>query len=551
MLNLIKKYKFVILFILILLFFICINNNVNASSFTSLDGNVYQFNITDRTITDYCIFEYSNGNIYLYDLSSYEYKDLKEIVIETTDYTFFFKGNKDNYHSRPYYPLYKYDKSINNFKLISDKAYRIEELCSINCLYSTMSIYLAKDTTKLNKIGYLYKEGYSSSLFYLEYDEKLNSYVVCTKWANVYKDSSYEDMHSYYFKINPSEVPTDFDIKTCLDNGWTDMRTNDIGPGLEYDCTDEYYDNITTKEELMGINFRCRLQIIDYGTYYFCCYNYKKDEQDDSKKFSYNIVRFVFNEEGNSYIETLDKNTNTWTNRTNIDIDTNISLKNNFNMYVIYDNYSAIIYSNYFKYDDRYVYTVTYSYDGVSYIDDMLTENYGVDTANNEAGYYRYYKEVTENRTYYFRLQIFDPENNGALVDTKYIEVVVDGDFYLNQTFEDIDYYRKSAVYRILKKKLGILFYPIDVTFEFFERLSKIEMQEPSISVPTIREYFTQAIIINGFTFSLNDVLQNETINQVYNIYLMFVDFIIYCLLFRLLYKVFKEFFNVGGLFNG
>lgn len=540
MLSIIKKYKFILLFVLILLLFICINNNVSAKSISfNYNGTTYTGELPPDT-ADYVISYLDYNYLTLHITTSAECVGAK--LLERTYGLYLVFKNKSNI----------YNNDVTEETCLSERRYTINLNSSNNTFtlsyrqsgydghFSSFSnkehyiVYSDVDVYDSNNNVIHNNDEDSANPFYLEYNESINSYVVYSRWHEVANRGLYKYFN--FYQDNPINPPQTFNNDLKDIEGWINMQSdNGIGPGAEFLIDDVNSDNIDEQR------WRDGLQIIDYGTYYFCEYLPLSVNKD------YRIMKFVFDEDGNCYTYNYDKTTGNWNSVETIE---NISFSD-FSMHVVYDNYSAIIYSNFFRYDDRYVYTVSYSYDGVNYSDDILSEDYGVDIANNKAGHYRYYKEVTENRTYYFRLQVFDPENNGSIVDTKYVEVVVNGNFYLGETFENIDYYRKSAVYRILKNKLGILFYPIDVTFEFFERLSKIETKEPSITVPTVREYFTQAVIINGFTFSLNDVLQNETINQVYNIYLMFVDFIIYCLLFGLLYKVFKEFFNVGGLFNG
>lgn len=538
MFSKIKKYRILLIFIFIMFLF-CLFSKIfaiNSFSFKTISGELY--NVTfNKDISKYAIAEYGDGEIYLFDFSTYSGYD--EIVFETTRKTYFFAGTHENYisiNSRVNCDIYKFNKNSSSFSFVTNY-FRCDNEKKLNILYSNINIYLAKDSTGLNKIGYINNITYS---FYLEYNENLKSYVVYSQWYGITDNELYS--HQHYYKINPTSEPTSFNKDTYDLEGWLNMEgsENEIGPGAEFNEENDKIDMDVEK-----VRWRVGLKIIDYGTYYFVHYLPLSDNKD------YEIVKFVITEDGQAYTETLNKNSSSWSNKQNItEISTIRENITSFNMYAIYDSYSAIIYSNYFRFDDRYTYTVSISYDNLNYSDDMLIDIYG-HIPDEKAGYYRFYKEVTENRTYYFRLRVFDPETGGSLIDTKYTTVVVNGNFYLGSTIDDVSSYRKSAVYKLLKNKLGILFYPIDIIFEFFERLSKVEFGEPSISVPTVREYFTGAVIINGFTFNLNSVLQNDTINQVYNIYLMFVDFIIYILIFGFLYKVFREFFNIGGLFNG
>lgn len=527
-----NKHKFIILFMFLFILFLFFSNKVEASteeySYTynstnyivrfGNDGTINTFFVICNKTTgvpERFIYHYSNNNF------KYYYNEQGNLVIQ--------KMNNDCYY-------YLNPKKINNttYSMEWGGFTRSDLTIDINnstICYSSKPI-LHKDTNT----DLFSKE----ETFKLEYNESLKSYVVYSQWYGITDNELYA--HQHYYQINPTSEPTFFNKDTYDLEGWLNMEgsENEIGPGAEFNEENDKVDMDVEK-----VRWRVGLKIIDYGIYYFVHYLPLSDNKD------YEIVKFVITEDGEAYTETRNKNSSSWSNKQNItEIATIRENITSFNMYVIYDSYSAIIYSNYFRYDDRYTYTVSISYDNLNYSEDMLIDIYE-HIPDEKAGYYRFYKEVTENRTYYFRLRVFDPETGGSLIDTKYTTVVVNGNFYLGGTVDDVNSYRKSSIYKLLKNKLGILFYPIDITFEFFERLSKVEFGEPSIAVPTIREYFTGAVIINGFTFNLNSVLQNDTINQVYNIYLMFVDFIIYILIFGFLYKVFKEFFNIGGLFNG
>ena len=108
-------------------------------------------------------------------------------------------------------------------------------------------------------------------------------------------------------------------------------------------------------------------------------------------------------------------------------------------------------------------------------------------------------------------------------------------------------FYKNTNTMQYFRKTLGIVFYPVEMMFDFFNRLENIQTQEPTITVPDIKEPFTDTVFIKGFTFSLNDVLENENIAYVYNIYLYFTDFILYSLLFVFFMKIFKTYSHFDG----
>lgn len=563
MLNILKKYKFIILFVLILLFFICINNNVSAKSisFTYKD-NLYTGEIPDEA-TFYAITKqneiYNNSErLWLnYTTSStcvgakllngsykrtlyFVFKDKDNIKNNTIEGNTCLNEVRNDIILDTTNKTFTYSRCNSGYNGFSDSLWPYTGVISSNVNVYDSSNNIIHNADKTHSVP-----------FYLEYNSTLDSYVVYSNWYDIIEDSSSDNMHRNYFQSNPSKVPSYFDIKTRDIDGWLSMEgENKIGPGMEVNCTDEYYNNITTKEELEGIKWRDGLQIIDYGTYYFCCYNIGTD-----KSSNYEIVRFVINENGNSYVETLEDNSMVnWINKTNIDTNIDNDLKNNINKQNSYDYFkvfysedyeSANIYTNWFLSDSQYHYVVDYSMDNVRFNDDANIEEY-----TNVVDYFRYSINVYENGTYYIRLRIYDSENENSLVTTKIIQIKIRAigviDYRSSDT--DVEYMlNNNTVYKFLKKNLGALFYPIDLLFDFFNRLDRIDTVQPTIVVPTVREYFTNTVIINGFTYDLNSVLQNETFAEIYNIYLNFVDFILFITVSYHLYKVLKEFINFGG----
>lgn len=81
--------------------------------------------------------------------------------------------------------------------------------------------------------------------------------------------------------------------------------------------------------------------------------------------------------------------------------------------------------------------------------------------------------------------------------------------------------------------RLGFLWTPFDFINDFLNRfLNDNLFNEPTIVVSDIYEPFTNKLFFKGFTFNFNTLCENETFNNLYNIYLFIVDFIIYvCLI--------------------
>lgn len=557
MLDILKKYRFIILFVLVLLFFICINNNVSAKSisFTYKD-NLYTGELPPETV-NYVISYLDYNYLTLHITTSSECVGAK--LLERTYGLYLVFKDKGNINNN----------DITEKTCLSERRYTINldssnKTFTLSYRQSGYDGYFSSSTRKEHYIISSDIDVYNSSNniihntdkthsvpFYLEYNSTLESYVVYSNWYDVIEQNS-NNMHLNYFQSNPLTVPSYFILETRDIEGWISMEgENEIGPGLEYNYTDEYINNITTKEELQGVKWRNGLQIVDYGTYYFCCYNYNTAD----KKGDCEIVRFVINENGNSYFETLEDNSMVnWINKTNIDANIDKDLKDNINKQNSYDYFkvfysedyeSANIYTNWFLSDSEYSYVVDYSMDNVHFNDEVMIEEY-----TDVVDYFRYSINVYQNGTYYIRLCIYNSNNEESLVCTKTIQVKIRSigvnDYRSDDT--DVEYRLKNnSIYKFLKINLGALFYPIDLLFDFLTRLDRIDTVQPTIVVPTVREYFTNTVIINGFTYDLNSVLQNETFAQVYDIYLNFVDFILFIAISYHLYKVLKEFINFGG----
>lgn len=92
--------------------------------------------------------------------------------------------------------------------------------------------------------------------------------------------------------------------------------------------------------------------------------------------------------------------------------------------------------------------------------------------------------------------------------------------------------------------KLGFIFYPFQFFMNFFDRLLNIEFTEPIISIPDIKEPFSDEILIHAVEFNFNSLLEDERINTAHNYYLMFVDVILIIGFINLLKNKFEEVTN-------
>lgn len=534
MLEKLRKYKFILAFLLFISFLL-INNKVNASTNINFEynGQTYSTVCPVDNITNYVITVDTANNFYLsftdcneinicYCITKYEYGR------DTTSIRYKYKNGD---HATEYrYKLNGLNWVYSNSGWDGYSKYTLKDF-----VQTTIDVYDA------NCNNIIHNSDISAvNPFYLEYNESLKSYVVYSQWYGITDNELYA--HQHYYQINPSSAPIAFVSNIRDFEGWSNMEgeENFIGPGAEFNEENEKVDMDVEK-----VRWRVGMQILDYGTYYFCHYLPLSDNKD------YEIVKFVITETGEAYTETRNNNSSSWSNKQNIteistirDNITNLNSYDNFEVFYT-ENYSnAFIYTNWFLSDNNYIYKVDYSTDEVNWNDSMNVEEY-----TSTFDYFRYTLDVVNNGSYYIRLIILN-SNDNSIVKTKVIRIDIRNIGVANYDSNDSNVayaLKNNFVYHFFKNSLGALFYPVDILFDFLDRIDKIGTSNPTIVVPTVREYFTGAVIINGFTFSLDDVLENETFANVYTIYLNVVDFILFMALVSYIYNVFKDFTNFGG----
>ena len=92
--------------------------------------------------------------------------------------------------------------------------------------------------------------------------------------------------------------------------------------------------------------------------------------------------------------------------------------------------------------------------------------------------------------------------------------------------------------------RLGFLWSPFDITIQVLNKIVNINFSEPIIYIPDINEPFTNTKLISSYTFRFNDLLNNDDFSNVYDVYLLVCDAIIYLGLMILAYKKIKEVFK-------
>ena len=76
----------------------------------------------------------------------------------------------------------------------------------------------------------------------------------------------------------------------------------------------------------------------------------------------------------------------------------------------------------------------------------------------------------------------------------------------------------------------GILYYPIDLLVDFFNRVGSIDESSAVIKVPQFNISFMgyQATVIQEYNFDFNILLTNDTLKKLHDMYLVFVDILLW-----------------------
>ena len=98
-----------------------------------------------------------------------------------------------------------------------------------------------------------------------------------------------------------------------------------------------------------------------------------------------------------------------------------------------------------------------------------------------------------------------------------------------------------------LSKRLGALYYPVDIVVEFLNRVANLNESGTAVISGDGFE-FMGAKVIPAFSYDLNSLLTNDTLKNIHNIYLTVVDVIFYLCLVLLAKNTFVDIF--GGKYD-
>lgn len=89
--------------------------------------------------------------------------------------------------------------------------------------------------------------------------------------------------------------------------------------------------------------------------------------------------------------------------------------------------------------------------------------------------------------------------------------------------------------------RLGFLSYPLQLVVNILNKILTINFDEPIINIPEIREPFTNEVFVSKTSFNFNDLLTNDTLKSVHDIYLIIVDAVVIFALVNLAKNKFEE----------
>lgn len=83
--------------------------------------------------------------------------------------------------------------------------------------------------------------------------------------------------------------------------------------------------------------------------------------------------------------------------------------------------------------------------------------------------------------------------------------------------------------------------YPLELIINILNKILDINFSEPIINIPEITEPFTETTLISETNFNFNTLLENQTLKNVHDIYLIIVDAVLIFAFVNLLKKKMEE----------
>lgn len=134
---------------------------------------------------------------------------------------------------------------------------------------------------------------------------------------------------------------------------------------------------------------------------------------------------------------------------------------------------------------------------------------------------------TSENTTYYFVMYDYNKQQYSTVssLNCNFIKMNEYSDKVQEVVKEEKN--RFNELVEFFKERFGFLTYPFEFIADLLNRILNIEYEEPIIKIPKLYIPMTDNLIFSGYEYNFNTILENGAIANIYDIYLIAVDFII------------------------
>lgn len=126
----------------------------------------------------------------------------------------------------------------------------------------------------------------------------------------------------------------------------------------------------------------------------------------------------------------------------------------------------------------------------------------------------------------------------------KLVELIINGlkSLFIPEDGFFSDYFTELKDW--FSERFGFLWAPFDFIIDLLTRIVNINFSEPVFSIPDINEPFTGHKLISAIDFNFNDLLENQALKTVHDIYLLIVDGGIVFALYKITREKIEEVFT-------
>lgn len=373
----------------------------------------------------------------------------------------------------------------------------------------------------VSNADYYLKNGYleilTNSIFFTE-EELFNSIVRCNTTITdnstgdvIYEGNEYIDKFSLELYLEPSNqtvnVPIVIHTQSFSDKGI--MKYS-----LEYSSDNKTWSNAHMRSFSTGEghdHYQFYVEVSENGFYYFRLFN------PDTGEYIYKdieVSNIVVNQDNvNNYIDGVFSPT-PFLSYDYIDENNIVITSQKFfgdEWLQLECSYAKDISSEDLEDESKWTNVSTRSYDDT--LTNTTTYQFYLNVSNSEGTgdgnyYFRFYNKTTKKYTYGNIDIIFDEI-------VKYNKVVSETSLQL-QRFLDF-----------FTERFGFLTYPFELIINILTKINNINFKEPRFEIPDINEPFTGTKLVSATSYNFNDMLDNDVLKNVHNIYFIVVDVVI------------------------